>query len=100
MKWFSKMKMSETGRVFADADRLENDIDEGSSSMFRILGPLSQRGVSALPQPVLQTTPVKPRGPYVRVETAAPMQQPPVKKLMKIFDDTACFNESDSLKFG
>jgi hypothetical protein len=98
MKWFSKMKISD--RFSAESDRLEIDADEGSSSMFRILGPLAQKSETAAVTAAIPAPSVFSFAPQtVRSDSAPAAQNQAVLKLKLMFDDTAYFNETESLNF-
>ena len=98
--------------------------DEGSASMFKIIGPLNvtvpskQHTADILPQPAAEPqyrsapTAQKISSPYHTVSTpqrpaqdamtefAAAVQNPPVKKSILFFDDTVEYGGTRSVNFG
>jgi hypothetical protein len=88
MEWISKMKLSEH-QLFPSADKnWESESDEGSTAMFTIIGPLAQRNNASVPPATCSPTPPHCAVQVARIETSA-VEDQPIKKPMRLFDDTA-----------
>jgi hypothetical protein len=100
MKWISKMKFGKNQLFPSAEDKVECEADEGSSTMFTVIGPIKPHTDTSVPPASCSPAALHCTVPSARIETAPPVQSQPVKKMMKLFDDTAYTDESKFFTFG
>ncbi len=99
MNWFSKTNAGRPQPIPSAHDPLESAADEGSPSMFTIIGPLTPHAAPPVPAAAAPPEAV-PCPPYSeRTEPQPVAQDKPIQRIMMLFDDTAYFNDTESLHF-